>query len=145
MAFIMLTSHTDNFIPHCLTKQQNKQIQVKTRPVVGMGSHNKINLRVLNSSQVLHGQHMLIFRLEYYWYLHVGRTNRVFKICICPLEIQFPHRDIGQGDLLLMATSSSTTVQPKRNAQTKFSYNQFANLVAFSLHVNLARISSQIG
>ena len=37
------------------------------------------------------------------------------------------------------------TVQPKRNAQTKFSYNQFAHFVAFSLHVNLARISSQIG
>ena len=37
------------------------------------------------------------------------------------------------------------TVQPKRNAQTKFSCNQFANLVAFSLHVHLARISSQIG
>ena len=32
------------------------------------------------------------------------------------------------------------TVQPERNAQTKFSYNQFANLVAFGLHVNLARI-----
>ena len=32
-----------------------------------------------------------------------------------------------------------STVQPERNAQTKFSYNQFANLVAFGLHVNLAR------
>ena len=32
------------------------------------------------------------------------------------------------------------TVQPERNARTKFSYNQFANLVAFGLHVNLARI-----
>ena len=34
----------------------------------------------------------------------------------------------------------SDTVQPERNARTKFSYNQFANLVAFGLHVNLARI-----
>ena len=32
------------------------------------------------------------------------------------------------------------TVQPKRNARTKFSLNQFANFVAFNLHVNLARI-----
>ena len=29
-------------------------------------------------------------------------------------------------------TALYNTVQPKRNAQTKFSYNQFANLVAFS-------------
>ena len=41
---------------------------------------------------------------------------------------------------LHMPNPSHPTVQPERNARTKFSYNQFANLVAFGLHVNLARI-----
>ena len=35
--------------------------------------------------------------------------------------------------LYIIILNQDSTVQPKRNAQTKFSYNQFANLVAFSL------------
>ena len=38
-----------------------------------------------------------------------------------------------------------TPVQPKRNAGTKFSFNQFANLVAFSfIHVHTCKFG-QIG
>ena len=84
------------------------------------------------TSEISHGTLLIVrFRtrlLSFFLFLGGGGGHHA----PCPL----PHHFIYY--FYLMAQYA--TVQPERNARTKFSYNQFANLVAFDLHVNLARI-----